>query len=174
MGACCSKPKPTRVGDPEEERNTFTMSKQSAKSSSAKNATPQQTATTNILHNQMGDSLPLIVCNHPSQEECRKSLVSAPPAEDLLVRFWINKRGHLVRSWKKRYCVLEKNEIKYYAKPFHEPPYGKNLKGHVALFGSVCIASESEDFKEINVEIFGSLGQKDLFFMVENTEEGKV
>lgn len=130
--------------------------------------------TTNILHNKMGETIPMIVCNHPSCQQFSKSLFIAPPTEDLLSKFWIQKQGHLIRTLKKRYCVIEKSEVKYYGQPHTEPPYGKKLKGHITLAGAVCIVEESDDFSSINVEIFGSLGEKDLFFTVDNTEEGKV
>ena len=102
------------------------------------------------------------------------SLITCPPTEALLCRFWIYKRGHLVRTWKKRYCVLDKSDLKYYAKDSKEPPYGKGFKGKVALLGAVCLTQTSVDNKHIEVEIYGNHGEKDLFFHVENTIKGEV
>lgn len=133
-----------------------------------------ESSTTNILHNKMGDAISMIVCNHPSHQHLTKSLLIAPPTEEILTRFWIQKKGHIIRTLKKRYCVIEKNDIKYYGNPSPDPPFGKNLKGHISLAGAVCIAEESEDFTSIDVEIFGSLGENDLCFTIDNTEEGKV
>lgn len=100
------------------------------------------------------------------------SLIVCPPPEKLLCGFWIHKRGHVVRTWKKRYCVLDKSDLKYYQQESRDPPYGKNFKGKVALLGAVCIVTPSDDNKQIEVEIYGNHGEKDLFFYVENTEKG--
>lgn len=102
------------------------------------------------------------------------SLITCPPTELLLCRFWIYKRGHLVRTWKKRYCVLDKSDLKYFSKESKEPPYGKGFKGKVALLGAVCLTQISHDNKHIEVEIYGNHGEKDLFFYVENTVKGEV
>jgi hypothetical protein len=102
------------------------------------------------------------------------SLLICPPSDELLRRSWIRKRGHLVRTWKKRYCVMEKSDLKYYVQPREDPPYGKKYKGRVALTGAVCIDKESEDGKTIEVEIYGNIGEKDLFFEVDNDEDGQV
>ena len=102
------------------------------------------------------------------------SLIICPPSEYLLKRMWIKKRGHMVRTWKKRYCVLEKNELKYYTKPDTEPPYGKNLKGHLALMGAVMNIVSSESDSTICVEIYGNLGEIDLFFELDYNLEAQV
>lgn len=111
-----------------------------------------------------------------------ESIISTPPSEALLRRIWINKRGHMVRTWKRRFCVLEKNELKYYRRADPHPPYGKGLKGSVSLLGAVCSvyvadgadgASSSGGGPPLCVSIFGDLGEKDLFFEVENTEEAR-
>jgi hypothetical protein len=121
----------------------------------------------------MGEAISMIVSNHPSIASLKKSLLFPPPTDELLVKYWIQKKGHIIRSLKKRYCVIEKSEIKYYSQPHPDPPYGKHLKGHVSLSGAVCMVEESEDFTIINVEIFGGLGENDLCFSIDNTEEGK-
>ncbi len=101
------------------------------------------------------------------------SLTICPSPEKLLCGYWIHKRGHVVRTWKKRYCVLDKSDLKYYQQELREPPYGKGFKGKVALLGAICIVTPSEDNKQIEVEIYGNHGEKDLFFYVENTEKGQ-
>jgi hypothetical protein len=102
------------------------------------------------------------------------SLFHSPTADQLLKQCWINKRGHLVRTWKRRYCVLDKNDLNYYVQSIAQPPFGKKLKGKVALLGAVCVDKESEDGLQIEVEIYGNVGEKDLFFWVENNQEGQV
>jgi hypothetical protein len=176
MGVCCSKKKSPLLENDFEGRNSLSLNKNKNKGKDKSKHTQETNSTTiSAIHsNTLPPTLSLIVQNHPSRVEHIRSLIIAPPAEDLLVKFWVQKRGHLVRSWTKRFFVLQKSEIKYYTQEIPEPPFGKYLKGQVSLCGAVCISSESEDFREINVEIFGSLGEKDLFFSVENTEKGKV
>ena len=107
-----------------------------------------------------------------------RSIIYTPPSEYLLRRTWINKRGHMLRTWKKRYCVLEKNELKYYQSADPNPPYGKSLKGQIALLGAVCSVSLSGGMKNdplrLCVEIFGDKGEKDLFFELDFNEEAQV
>lgn len=107
-----------------------------------------------------------------------QSIMFTPPSEYLLKRTWINKRGHMLRTWKKRYCVLEKNELKYYQSADPNPPYGKGLKGQIALLGAVCSVSLSGGLKNepltLCVEIFGDKGEKDLFFELDFTEDAQV
>lgn len=100
-----------------------------------------------------------------------QSLLKYPSSDELLAKCWIQKRGHVVRTWKKRYCVLEKSDLKYYADLQGTTP--KGLKGGLALFGAVCVVKPAED-KVINVEIYGNYGEKDLLFYVDNSEEGQV
>ncbi len=114
-----------------------------------------------------------------SEKKIGQSLIISPPPELLLRRIWINKRGHMLRTWKKRFCVLEKNELKYYQSENPNPPYGNVLKGHISLLGAVCnvsLGEKSDSGSEgvLCVEIFGNLGEKDLFFEVEFGVEGQV
>lgn len=117
--------------------------------------------------------------NTPSSNNSPISLTVCPPSDSLICGFWIHKRGHVVRTWKKRYCVLDKSDLKYFQ---HEPttppskgqpPYGNGFKGKVALLGAICIVTPSEDNKQIEVEMYGNHGEKDLFFYVENSEKGQ-
>lgn len=120
------------------------------------------------------ECIPMIIKNAPEIAAFKQSMIVTPPADELQAHCWIQKRGHVIRNWRKRYCVLGINKIQYYTQSLPEPPYGKNLKGSVALFGAICITKESEDFNLIHVEIYGNRGQKDLFFTVDNNEEGQV
>ncbi|RYH06177.1 hypothetical protein EON65_43200 [archaeon] len=115
----------------------------------------------------------LVLCPDLNDDNS-ESLLHYPSSNDLLARHWIRKRGHVVRSWKRRYCVLDKTEIKYYTEHSDQPPYGKKLKGGLAMLGAICIVSIADNGKMINVEIFGNVGEKDLFFYVENDEPGQV
>jgi hypothetical protein len=56
----------------------------------------------------MGEAISMIVSNHPSIASLKKSLLFPPPTDELLVKYWIQKKGHIIRSLKKRYCVIEK------------------------------------------------------------------
>lgn len=116
----------------------------------------------------------LITERYNPSSPAMESLLRIPPLDQILVRHWIHKRGHVVRSWKKRFCVVYRNEIRYYSEPQDTPPYGKRLKGQVALFGAVCLVKGSANGQTIEVEIYGNHGEKDLFFYVDNTSQGQV
>lgn len=115
----------------------------------------------------------LVLCPDANEEKS-ESLVHYPSSNHLLAKHWIHKRGHVVRSWKRRYCVLDKTEIKYYMEHSDQAPYGKKHKGGLAMLGAICVISVADNNKTINVEIFGNVGEKDLFFYVENDEPGQV
>jgi hypothetical protein len=102
-----------------------------------------------------------------------ESLIKYPPAEELQGRYWLHKRGHVVRTWKRRYCVLDRAGLKYYKEASDVPPFGKGYKGGLALLGAVIVVKTSEDRKTINVDLYGNLGEKDLFFYVENDKKGQ-
>lgn len=103
----------------------------------------------------------------------KHSLLNCPSSEDLLYKIWINKRGHFIRTWKRRFCVLDKSELKYYLDEDSQPPYGRVMKGKVALLGAVIVKNLSQDNKVIEVEIYGNQGEKDLFFYIEDNYEGQ-
>eukprot|EP01031_Cornospumella_fuschlensis_P030522 gene30522-36885_t len=114
----------------------------------------------------------MLLCPDTNDDKS-ESLLHYPSSNELLARHWVHKRGHVVRSWKRRYCVLDKTEIKYYTEQSDQPPYGKKQKGGLAMLGAICIISIADNKKTINVEIFGNIGEKDLFFYVENDEPGQ-
>lgn len=109
-----------------------------------------------------------------TQSSETNSLIIAPAGDQLLGKCWVYKRGHLVRTWKKRFFVLDKSEIKYYRDSMKDPPFGKGFKGSVALLGAVCMIKESDNGEVVNIEIYGNHGEKDLFFYVENTIQNQV
>lgn len=172
MGCLCAKPKKSNQ-DSSVQLNTQQKSYSFAKGS-------QQEEIFNILHeNDLNDRSLITIaeliinCNQDSKN--KKSLVHPPPQDQLLLcRSWVYKRGHVIRNWRKRYCVVDKTELKYYSGASDAPPYGKNLKGKIGMLGAICIVKQSLDGNFLDVEIYGNLGDKDLFFQVENDEEGKV
>lgn len=56
---------------------------------------------------------------------------AAAGAAGIMKRGWLRKCGHMVKSWKKRYFVLDgtRGEVSYYEKALDFPPYGEGLKG---------------------------------------------
>ena len=128
------------------------------------------------------------------------SLLKMPPTEQLLAqgKAWVRKRGHMVRTWKTRYFVLQHAQLRYYEAEDPLPPYGKGLKGEMKLNGAVVIATDP--FKPVQtdrrnifgghlihkanaeepaviaqqLEICGPLGQKDLFLELDYTEDAQV
>lgn len=140
--------------------------------------------TKNALHQQhvelantaatLSPAIKNIFMNGGKPTNSSYSLTICPSADELVHQCWINKRGHVVRTWRRRYCVLDKSSLHYYAEPSSEPPYGKDLKGSIGLLGAICDVEESADGSIINAEIYGSYGEKDLLFSVENNAEGQV
>jgi len=63
-------------------------------------------------------------------EELPSSL-SCPPK----MQGWIRKQGHVVKSWKMRYFVLNKGYLTYFADKSDVAPFGTNLKGQLCLAG---------------------------------------
>jgi hypothetical protein len=171
MGCLCSKAEPQNRGS-----ELTAVRPNSNKNLASSN---RQADVTNILHQSISlknskTALSSLVELFKTNNFEAFSLLICPPADELLRRCWIKKRGHLVRTWKKRYCVLDKNDLNYYAQSCEDPPFGKKFKGKLALLGAVCIDRESDDGKTIEVEIYGNLGEKDLFFEVENSDDSQV
>ena len=70
--------------------------------------------------------------------------------EDIYIRGYVNKRGHTVKSWKRRYVVLDVSEIRYYVSDAAAPPYGYDLKGQLNIaFASIVQSIEKDTGKEI-------------------------
>lgn len=101
------------------------------------------------------------------------SLLHHPPIEQLVKAFWIRKRGHMVRSWKRRYCVIGVDELRYYKAADDQPPYGKGLKGKVSLIGAVCTISLTNR-SSFMLEIAGTSSEKDLMFELQDSVEAHV
>jgi hypothetical protein len=59
---------------------------------------------------------------------------------------WLQKQGHFVKNWKRRYFVLEMGRLQYFEKkcPKEAPPYGINSKG--------CITMSNMDMLEPEVD----------------------
>jgi hypothetical protein len=50
----------------------------------------------------------------------------------------VTEQGHIVRNWKRRYCIVERGEIRYYSvyrSPTEENKFEQVLKGHLQLQG---------------------------------------
>jgi PH domain len=83
-----------------------------------------------------------------------KSVMKSPPPEQLLVRGWLKKRGHMLRTWKKRYFVLSASRIRYYARDQPVAPYGIGLKGDVSLRGACLLYLPSNHLSiQFNVQL---------------------
>jgi hypothetical protein len=87
------------------------------------------------------------------------SLLVSPKPEQLKLHAWLRKRGHLVRSWKKRYFVLASNSLQYYKNSSSNPPYGEKLCGEVYLRGAVMEIKKSSKDKTTIIEITGRKGK---------------
>ena len=46
---------------------------------------------------------------------------------------WINKEGHIFKSWNQRWFVLNKGVLRYYKSAMETFPYGQGLKGEISL-----------------------------------------
>lgn len=46
---------------------------------------------------------------------------------------WMNKQGHIFKSWNHRWFVLNKGVLRYYKNSLQHFPYGQGLKGEVSL-----------------------------------------
>jgi hypothetical protein len=66
-----------------------------------------------------------------------KSISKPPHLNDLRRACWIDKRGHLVKNWKKRYIELAHEEISYFDKCDSQGK-GVNMKGQVSS-SSFCL-----------------------------------
>jgi hypothetical protein len=169
MGCVCSKKKPLPKDRSQPDHDEYSSNNRETEVPNVlhQNGSPRAQTSSMVALSSIAQRF------HTNKLESH-SLFHSPTADQLLKRCWINKRGHLVRTWKKRYCVLDKNDLNYYVQPSNEPPYGKKRKGKIALLGAVCVDKESEDGLQIEVEIYGNVGEKDLFFWVDNNKDGQV
>ena len=87
--------------------------------------------------------------------------MSSPP----LMTGWLQKQGHFVRNWKKRFFVLEMGRLQYFEKrsPKEGPPYGVNSKG--------CILMKHIELQEPDVDERHSEDANKIYLM--DTETGK-
>lgn len=92
----------------------------------------------------------------------RHSVIICP--SNLQAQTWIKKRGHICRTWRKRYCVLDRKELKYYMKEDSDPPFGKKKRGKIALTGAICIIEKVLRRQVFSVMIYGDHGDNDLLF----------
>lgn len=104
--------------------------------------------------------------------ESGSALITFPTSSFLYKRIWVNKQGHLVRNWKKRYCVITRTELQYFQKALDIPPYGSANRGSISFLGAVC--SKNENKYEILVEMYGNSGEKDIYLSLPNNEQAKV
>ena len=82
-----------------------------------------------------------------------------------LLTGWLQKQGHFVRNWKKRFFVLEMGRLQYFEKksPKEGPPYGVNSKG--------CILMTHIELQEPDVDEANSEDANKIYLM--DTESGK-
>ena len=101
------------------------------------------------------------------------SLIKQPSVESLTLKGWLNKRGHVVRNWKRRYFVLTSNSLKYFKKEKDEPPFGDNLCGEILLKGAIMnvLVTKRRGKRRTNIEIIGRRGEKDLTFELSHSHE---
>lgn len=48
---------------------------------------------------------------------------------------WMEKEGHLARTWKRRYFVLDHGFLSYFKSSLDRPPFGEDIKGQLCLAG---------------------------------------
>jgi hypothetical protein len=82
-----------------------------------------------------------------------ESLLSPMTEDEVYRRLWAQKRGHMVKNWKKRWFVLDRSEVRYYTREKAQAPFGEDLKGQVSIvFGSIDTAVEKDD-KGVDIEV---------------------
>lgn len=91
------------------------------------------------------------------------SLLILPSIKSLKKAGWLQKRGHMVRNWKKRFIVLIDGEILYYDKANKAETNGAGKpKGKLHLLGAICEFKQNDSVKLPTIEIIGRQGEKDL------------
>lgn len=101
-----------------------------------------------------------------------ESLLTPMTDAEVYRRGWAEKRGHMVKNWKKRWFVVDETEIRYYVKERESAPFGADLKGQVGLaFGSIDATVEKNDKGEdIEVMVVRN-SDKDLYMTFDDSDE---
>ena len=60
-----------------------------------------------------------------------------------LKKGFILKEGHLIKSWKNRFFVLENGVMTYYESSIDKPPYGAGKKGEMSLKDTTAIVDKN-------------------------------
>lgn len=113
-----------------------------------------------------------------NMEKTRKvvgtSLMTLPSIKSLKKCGWLDKRGHLVRNWKKRFIVLHDGEIIYYDKANKNETNGAGKpKGRLHLLGAICELKQNDATKLPSIEIIGRQGEKDLLLQYPSLAEAQ-
>jgi len=95
--------------------------------------------------------------------------MSRPPSASLLQQSdksgWLEKRGGLRKTWKKRFFVLKDNELRYY-----KDQACKGMKGTIPVEGcSVEIAPEAKYHKKFCFELNSPLSNRTYVIVAENS-----
>ena len=81
---------------------------------------------------------------------------------------WLTKKGHIFKTWCKRWFVLNKGTLRYYQSSLEKFPYGQGLKGEISL-GGYSIECLSENVFELRPT---EVGGKE-FFIEANDEHDR-
>lgn len=101
-----------------------------------------------------------------------KSLLSPMLDSEVYRRGWAEKRGHMVKNWKKRWFVVDKTEIRYYVKEKEAEPFGDGLKGQVSIvFATIESVVEKDDKGNTIDVVVVRNSDKDLFLTFAEAEE---
>lgn len=89
-----------------------------------------------------------------------------------MMKGWGTKLGHIWKTWKRRFFVLESDDgsttIRYYAEEASSPPYGSDMKGEINIRGykveiqnhesgtGVYLSGKNEDDKDLLIIIDGA------------------
>jgi len=63
----------------------------------------------------------------------------------------------MVRSWKRRYFVLQRSQLRYFETADPSPPFGKGLKGEIRLSGTLLLITNPFQNATSTKQLFGSL-----------------
>lgn len=95
--------------------------------------------------------------------------VEAPP----LLKGYLVKRGHIVKSWKNRFFVLELGRLSYFedisALP-DQPPYGINLKGNISLANIIAGGQTNDPMK---IYLVDTVTHVELYMQANSPKEAK-
>jgi hypothetical protein len=86
-----------------------------------------------------------------------------PPLSDLnSTKIWIKKKGHLTGNWKDRFCIIDKETLKFYVKELNS-----KLHGELSFLGTYCNITQGGS-NLLHLELTTSQRTRDLIFEINN------